>query len=118
MVRSVSFKDKNSDEVALSFKRDNWKESAKTLYMKQHLIPGDTTSEKVSCKYYILGGMESRELCVRWRQDIHVWIYKNFPTDQTRDNLIAQLVEGQAKVIYDNHTREISEDTQYDRAAR
>ena len=32
--------------------------------------------------------------------------------------LIAQLVEGQAKVIYDNCTREILEDTQYDRATR
>ena len=118
MVRSVSFKDKNSDEVALSFKRDNWKDSAKTLDMKYHLIPGDTTLEKVSCKYYILSGMESRELYVRWQQDIHVRIYKNFPTEQARDNLIAQLVEGQAKVIYGNRTREISENTQYDQATR
>ena len=59
MVRSVSFKDKNYNEVALTFKRDNWKETAKTLYMKHHLIPGDTISEKFSCKYYILSGMES-----------------------------------------------------------
>ena len=66
MVRSVSFKDKNSDEVAFSFKRDNWKDSANTLYMKHHLISGDTTSEKFSCKYYILNGMESWELYVRW----------------------------------------------------
>ena len=87
MVRTVSFKEKNNpDEVALTFKRDNWKESAKTLYMKHHLIPGNTTSEKV--------GMENRELYVRWRQDVHVRIYKNFPTEQTRDSLIAQLVEG------------------------
>ena len=93
MVRTGSFKDKkNSDEVALTSKRDNWKESAKTLYMKHQLIPGDTTSEKVSCKYYILSGMERRELNVRWRQDIHVRIYKNFSTEQARDNLIAQLV--------------------------
>ena len=49
---------------------------------------------------------------------VHVQIYKNFSTDQARDNLIAQLVEGQAKVIYGNRTREISEDTQYDQAAR
>ena len=67
MVRSVSFKDKNSDEVVLSFKQDNWKETAKTLYMKHHLIPGDTTSELVSCKSYILSGTESRELYVCWR---------------------------------------------------
>ena len=118
MVRTGSKDKKNSDEVALTFKRDNWKETAKTLYMKHHLIPGDTTSEKVSCKYYILSGMESRELYVRWRQDIHVRIYKNFPTEQARDNLVAQLVEGQAKAIYDNRTREISEDTRYDRADR
>ena len=86
--------------------------------MKHQLIPGDTTSEKVSCKFYILSGMESRELYVRWRQDIHVRIYKNFPTEQAQDNLIAQLVEGQAKAIYDNRTREISEDTRYNRAER
>ena len=83
--------------------------------MKHSLIPGETTSEKVSCKYYTLSKMESQELYVRWRQGIH-----NFPTKQTRDNLIARLVvEGQTNVIYDNHTREISEDTaQYDRATR
>ena len=49
--------------------------------------------------------MESHGLYVRWRQDIHVQIYKNFPTKEARDNLIAQLVEGQAKVIYDNYAR-------------
>ena len=62
--------------------------------------------------------MESQELYVRWQQDIHVWIYTNFPAKQARDNLIAQLLEGQAKVIYDNCTQEILEDTQYDRAAQ
>ena len=52
-----------------------------------------------------------------WRQKIHIRIYKNFPsTKQARDNSIAQLVERQAKVIFDNPTQEISEDTQYDRA--
>ena len=119
MERSVSFKNtKNNDEIALTFKRDSWKDPAKTLYMKHHFIPGDTDSEKVSCKCYILSGIESWELYVCWRQDIHVWIYENFPTKQARDNLIAQLVEGQAKVIYGNCIREILENTQYDRATR
>ena len=45
-------------------------------------------------------------------------IKTGFGRSEARDNLIAQLVEGQAKVIYDNLTREISEDTQYDSAAR
>ena len=62
--------------------------------------------------------MERHKLYVRWQQDIQVPIYKNFPTKESRDNLIAQLVKGQAKVIYDNRKREISEDTQYDRATR
>ena len=75
-------------------------------------------TEKVSCKYYILSGMESQELYVRCQKDIHVRIYTNFPTNKARDNLIAQLVEGQAKVIYDNCTREIAEDDQYDRAKK
>ena len=60
MVRSVLFKDnKTNDEIALTFKQDNWKDTAKTLYTKDHLIPGDTNPEKVSCKYYILSWMES-----------------------------------------------------------
>ena len=87
--------------------------------MKHHLSPGDVDSEKASCKYYILSGMESRELHVCWWQDIHVRIYKNFPTEEAQNNLIAHLIEGQVKeVIYDNHTREIAEDDQYDWAAR
>ena len=65
--------------------------------MKHHLIPGDVTSEKVSCEYYILSGMESQELYICWRQDIHVRIYNNFLTEEARNSLIAQRNEGHAK---------------------
>ena len=78
--------------------------------MKHHLIPGDVSSEEVSYEHYVLSGTESRELYVRWRQDIHVRIYKNFPTNEARKSLIVQLVEGQAKAVYDNHMRETSWD--------
>ena len=61
MVHSVLFKNtENNDEVALTFRRDNWKDTARTLCMKQHLIPGDPDSEKVGCKYYILSRMGSQ----------------------------------------------------------
>ena len=62
MARSISFgkTTKGDEEIALTFRRDNWGDIAKTIYMKHHLILGDATSEKVSCKYCILSGMEEQ----------------------------------------------------------
>ena len=122
MVWSVSFGNTSNKginhEIELTFRHDEWSDKVNSLYIKYRLIPGDVNSEKVSCKYCILSGMESQELYACCRQDIHVRIYKNIPTKEARKRLIAQLVEGQAKVIYDNRTRERYLDRQYNRAMR
>ena len=84
-------------------------ERATSLYMKHKLLAGGEHSEKVSCEYYIFNGLESKELHVRWRQDIRMWVYKNIPT-----KLIAQLVFlGEAKVIYDSTMNEIDNDVTF-----
>lgn len=70
MVWSVSFgnnpnRDTNHD-IALTFGQDEWSGKTKTLYMKHHLITGDVNSKIVSCKYYVLSGIESWKLNICW----------------------------------------------------
>ena len=71
---SVSFgntsKRDNNHEIALRFRRNEWSDKAKSLYMKYHRTPGNVNSEKVGCEYYIFSEMESQELYVRWRHYI------------------------------------------------
>ena len=74
MVKSVSFSSVSKNTaVAVMFRLDEWDDDPVSLYMKHKLLAGDEHSNKVSCEYYIFSaGLESKELYVRWRLDIHI----------------------------------------------
>ena len=87
------------------FRRDEWGEDFILLYMKYKLLADEEHSEKVSCEYCILfSRLKSKELYVRWRQDIHIWICNNFPTEETRGILITQFVSRETKVRFTKMT--------------
>ena len=105
MVKSVlSFSSASKiPAVAVMFKGAEWGEDSESFYIKYKiLLLGVDDSEKASCDYYIFSGLESKELYVRWRKDVHIRVYNNFPIKEARGILIAELVFGEAKAIYND----------------
>ena len=101
--------------VPICFKADEWDEDQGKSYIKHRLDPADTTSDKVSCAYYILKGTESKELYVRWRMDIDNKVCKNFISEDSRSNVIIQMMDNEAKNVFNIRAREIAIDFEFDR---
>ena len=102
-------------DVPICFKADEWEDDQGKSYIKHRLDPDDLTSEKVSCAYYILKGTESKELYVRWRMEIDTKVCKNFTTEDARIKVVAQLMDGQAKRVYEKRSQEIAGNDEFDR---
>ena len=96
-------------------KADEWDEDQGKSYIKHRLDPADTTLEKVSCAYYILKGTKSKELYVRWRMDIDNKVCKNFISEDSRSNVIIQMMDNEAKNVFNIRAREIATDIEFDR---
>ena len=73
MIKLVSFSSASKHPVmAVTFRCNKWGEDSASLYYMTHkLFSGVNDSEKVSCENYTFSGLESKELCARWQEDIH-----------------------------------------------
>jgi len=107
--------DSKHPDVPICFKADEWEDDQGKSYIKHRLDPADLTSEKVSCAYYILKGTESKELYVRWRRDIDTKVCKNFATEDSRIKVVVQMMDGEAKRVYEKRSRDIVADIEFDR---
>ena len=102
-------------DVPICFKADEWEDDQGKSYIKHRLDPEDLTSEKVSCAYYILKGTESKELYVRWRIDIDTKVCKNFLTEDSRIKVVVQMMDGEAKRVYEKRSRDIAGNIEFNR---
>jgi len=110
----TAYNSKHQD-VPICFKADEWEDDQGKSYIKHRLDPDDLTSEKVSCAYYILKGTESKELYVRWRMDIDTKVCKNFTTEDSRIKVVVQMMDGEAKRVYEKKLRDVAADIEFDR---
>ena len=111
----TAYNSKHQDVPIFCFKADEWEDDQGKSYIKHRLDPDDLTSEKVSCAYYILKGTESKELYVRWRMDIDTKVCKNFNTEDSRIKVVVQMMDGEAKRVYEKKNREVVADSEFDR---